>query len=150
MDPRSQRSAAALSGSPVTASLWFPIKREWPAELYGQTLDLNFINNRMIAEAEEPGRNRRPSIAVRTDWDEGCECRKPHPGMLFQAQREHNLDLTRTWFIGDDERDAQAADAACCPCQLVSDQIDTPGDSPGACSMAQQHIHNFNNDFIVT
>ena len=30
--------------------------------------------------------------------------------MLFQAQRELHLDLSRTLFIGDDERDAQAAD----------------------------------------
>ena len=28
-------------------------------------------------------------------WDEGCDCRKPAPGMLFQAQRDHHLDLTR-------------------------------------------------------
>ena len=49
------------------------------------------------------------------DWDEGCDCRKPRPGMLFQAQREFDLDLTRTPFIGDDERDGQAADAAGCP-----------------------------------
>lgn len=54
-------------------------------------------------------------------WDEGCDCRKPKPGMLFQAQREYNLDLSRTVFIGDDERDAQAADAAGCSSVLVSE-----------------------------
>ena len=53
------------------------------------------------------------------DWDEGCECRKPAPGMLFQAQREFDLDLTRTPFIGDDERDGQAAAAAGCPFAMV-------------------------------
>jgi D-glycero-D-manno-heptose 1,7-bisphosphate phosphatase len=47
-------------------------------------------------------------------WDEGCECRKPRPGMLFQAQRDLHLDLTRTLFVGDDDRDGQAADAAGC------------------------------------
>jgi D-glycero-D-manno-heptose 1,7-bisphosphate phosphatase len=56
------------------------------------------------------------------DWNEGCECRKPKPGMLFQAQRDFNLDLSRILFIGDDERDAQAADAAGCLSALVSDQ----------------------------
>ena len=49
------------------------------------------------------------------DWDEGCECRKPKPGLLFQAQRDLHLDLSRTLFIGDDERDGQAAEAAGCP-----------------------------------
>jgi histidinol-phosphate phosphatase family protein len=56
------------------------------------------------------------------DWDEGCECRKPAPGMLFQAQRDFDLDLTRTPFIGDDERDGQAAEAAGAPFAMVSDE----------------------------
>ena len=45
-------------------------------------------------------------------WDEGCECRKPKPGMFFQAAREHYLDLTKIIFIGDDERDVEAGEAA--------------------------------------
>jgi len=45
-------------------------------------------------------------------WDENCECRKPKPGMLFQAQRDFHLDLTRLYFVGDDERDKMAGDAA--------------------------------------
>lgn len=48
------------------------------------------------------------------DWDAGCECRKPRPGLLFRAQREHHLDLTRTLYVGDDERDQTAAEAAGC------------------------------------
>ncbi|MFN7925451.1 MAG: HAD-IIIA family hydrolase [Bryobacteraceae bacterium] len=47
-------------------------------------------------------------------WDEGCRCRKPAPGLLHEAQRAFDLDLSRTWFAGDDERDAQAAEAAGC------------------------------------
>jgi D-glycero-D-manno-heptose 1,7-bisphosphate phosphatase len=47
-------------------------------------------------------------------WDEGCECRKPRPGMLFQAQRDFHLDLTKTLFVGDDDRDGEAARAAGC------------------------------------
>jgi D-glycero-D-manno-heptose 1,7-bisphosphate phosphatase len=42
--------------------------------------------------------------------------------MLFQAQRELDLDLTRTPFIGDDERDGQAADAAGCPFLMVNEE----------------------------
>jgi D-glycero-D-manno-heptose 1,7-bisphosphate phosphatase len=42
--------------------------------------------------------------------------------MLFSAQRDFDLDLTRTPFIGDDERDAEAAAAAGCPALLVSEQ----------------------------
>jgi D-glycero-D-manno-heptose 1,7-bisphosphate phosphatase len=42
--------------------------------------------------------------------------------MLFQAQRELDLDLTRTLFLGDDERDGQAAAAAGCPFQMISEE----------------------------
>ncbi len=49
-----------------------------------------------------------------------CACRKPRPGMLHQAQREFHLDLSRTVFFGDDERDGQAADAAGCPWVQIS------------------------------
>ena len=41
--------------------------------------------------------------------------------MLFEAQRDNHLDLTRTLFVGDDERDAQAASAAGCPFARVSE-----------------------------
>jgi histidinol-phosphate phosphatase family protein len=53
-------------------------------------------------------------------WDEGCACRKPKPGLLFQAQRDFHLDLTRTLFVGDDERDEQAAGVAATPFEMVT------------------------------
>lgn len=55
-------------------------------------------------------------------WDENCECRKPKPGMLFQAQKDFHLDLSRTCFIGDDVRDIQAGEAAGCPTLQVSSE----------------------------
>ena len=54
-------------------------------------------------------------------WDDGCLCRKPLPGMLFQAQRDFHLDLTKTLFVGDDERDQEAGEAAGCLTALVTD-----------------------------
>jgi phosphoglycolate phosphatase-like HAD superfamily hydrolase len=42
--------------------------------------------------------------------------------MLFQAQKDFDLYLSRTYFIGDDERDAVAASAAGCPSALVSQE----------------------------
>lgn len=46
--------------------------------------------------------------------DENCQCRKPKPGLLLQAAKEHNLDLKKSIFIGDEERDLQAGKAAGC------------------------------------
>ncbi len=84
--------------------------------------DLLEIHRRMVREAVQAGGAIDVIYYCPHGWDEGCECRKPKPGMLFQAQRDLNLDLSRTPFVGDDERDAQAADAAGCPSVLVSEQ----------------------------
>jgi len=84
---------------------------------------LSLIHERMNAEVREAGGQIETIYYCPHDWDEGCECRKPKPGMLFQAQREFNLDLSRTLFIGDDERDGQAADAAGCRSVLVSSDV---------------------------
>lgn len=55
-------------------------------------------------------------------WDEECECRKPRPGMLYQAQKDFSLDLTKCIMIGDDERDMEAGKSAGCRCiKLAAD-----------------------------
>lgn len=50
---------------------------------------------------------------------EACPCRKPKPGMLLQAAREHRIDLARSVFLGDTPTDAQAAHAAGVPFVLI-------------------------------
>jgi len=80
------------------------------------------IHREMVREVTNAGGAVDAIYYCPHHWDNGCECRKPKPGMLFQAQRDFNLDLSRTWFIGDDERDAQAADAAGCPSLLVTEE----------------------------
>ena len=44
--------------------------------------------------------------------ESSCECRKPKPGMFFQAKDEHNTDMEKSWMIGDKERDIIAANSA--------------------------------------
>ena len=36
-----------------------------------------------------------------------CECRKPKPGMIFQAKADYDIDLSQSFIIGDSERDIQ-------------------------------------------
>ncbi len=43
-----------------------------------------------------------------------CDCRKPKPGMLKDAAKKFNIDLGRSWMIGDSERDTLAGRAAGC------------------------------------
>jgi len=37
-----------------------------------------------------------------------CSCRKPKPGMILQAIKEHNLDLSQCWMVGDKKSDIMA------------------------------------------
>jgi D-glycero-D-manno-heptose 1,7-bisphosphate phosphatase len=83
---------------------------------------LEAIHDKMRLEARTAGGDIDAIYYCPHDWEAGCECRKPKPGLLFQAQRDFSLDLTRTYFLGDDERDLQAADAAGAPSLLVTDE----------------------------
>jgi D-glycero-D-manno-heptose 1,7-bisphosphate phosphatase len=46
--------------------------------------------------------------------EEGCECRKPRPGLLQRAAAELRLDLSRSLVIGDQARDVEAGRRAGC------------------------------------
>ena len=48
------------------------------------------------------------------DYEPPCSCRKPQPGMLLDAAREHEIDLTKSWMIGDSGHDVDAGRAAGC------------------------------------
>ena len=43
-----------------------------------------------------------------------CDCRKPKPGMLLKAAEDFNIDLSKSWMIGDDDNDVLAGTAAGC------------------------------------
>lgn len=48
-----------------------------------------------------------------------CACRKPQPGMLLQAAADLDLDLRRSWFVGDILDDVEAGNRAGCRTILV-------------------------------
>ncbi len=48
-----------------------------------------------------------------------CACRKPKPGMLLQAAKDFNIDLSQSWMIGDGENDILAGKAAGCRTALL-------------------------------
>jgi D-glycero-D-manno-heptose 1,7-bisphosphate phosphatase len=51
--------------------------------------------------------------------DANCPCRKPLPGLVHAAQKEHGLSLKGAFFVGDTIRDVAAAKAAGCSSILV-------------------------------
>jgi len=61
-----------------------------------------------------------------------CECRKPKPGMLLQAAKDHHIVLSDSWMIGDSENDILAGKAAGCKTALIGNDDngqDITGDS---------------------
>lgn len=65
--------------------------------------------------------------------DEDCECRKPSPYMLHQADREHGVDFSRSYMVGDRLGDVQTGKNAGCRAILFRSQyVDDPGDLPDA------------------
>ena len=53
-----------------------------------------------------------------------CECRKPKPGMLIQASKDFNIDLSKSFMIGDGENDMQAGINAGCATIFIGEDKD--------------------------
>ena len=54
-----------------------------------------------------------------------CNCRKPKPGLILRAAIEQNIDLQKSWFIGDTLNDVEAGCRAECTTILI-DKADKP------------------------
>lgn len=54
-----------------------------------------------------------------------CMCRKPAPGLLLAAARQHGIDLSRSWMIGDILDDVEAGRRAGCETVLIDNGNET-------------------------
>lgn len=54
-----------------------------------------------------------------------CGCRKPAPGLLLHAARRHDIDLPRSWMIGDILNDVEAGQHAGCSTVLIDNGNET-------------------------
>jgi histidinol-phosphate phosphatase family protein len=54
-----------------------------------------------------------------------CDCRKPLPGLLRRAAREHGIDLAGSWLVGDILNDVEAGRRAGCPTVLLDNGHET-------------------------
>ena len=48
----------------------------------------------------------------RPEYKCNCDCRKPKPGLLLQASKDFNIDLSESYMIGDSHRDVEAGENA--------------------------------------
>lgn len=71
-------------------------------------------------------------VCLHVDAD-GCNCRKPKPGMLLEAALEWQIDLCESFMVGDRWRDVAAGKAVGCKTILVqADYDEQEAESPDA------------------
>ena len=66
---------------------------------------------------------------VVSDYAHICPCRKPKPGLIFQARDKHDLDLSLSALIGDSESDILAGKNADIPLNILLTDSSFPRDS---------------------
>lgn len=54
-----------------------------------------------------------------SEYTRVCDCRKPRPGMLLEAETAHNIDLKRSWMIGDSDNDIMCGQSVGCQTILI-------------------------------
>jgi D-glycero-D-manno-heptose 1,7-bisphosphate phosphatase len=81
------------------------------------------INERILAEIKRAGGRVDGIYVCPHRPDEACACRKPEPGLLYQAASELAIDLSSSYFVGDTLSDVKAALAAgCSPILVLTDR----------------------------
>ncbi len=83
---------------------------------------LDQIHDHLLARMREQGLDILDILVATATTNEDPD-RKPNPGMLLKAAERHNLDLGRSWMIGDNEKDVLAGKRAGCRTVLVRDEI---------------------------
>lgn len=81
--------------------------------------NLDSIHQRMLDSIEKAGGKIEAVLYCPHQADEACGCRKPQPGLLFQAQRKYGIQLENSWLIGDHLNDIEAGRRAGCRTMLV-------------------------------
>ena len=80
------------------------------------------LTRRSVEEINDFLRSRIPLDDVRVCYHDdldGCDCRKPKPGMLLAAARDLNISLNRSFLVGDRWRDIEAGRRAGCRTVLI-------------------------------
>lgn len=82
----------------------------------------NLVRKELVEQFHEIIRERTGVEHFFVCWhddEDMCNCRKPKPGLLFQAAKELGVDLSGSYLLGDRQKDMDAARAAGCQGILV-------------------------------
>ncbi|MGZ4408088.1 MAG: D-glycero-alpha-D-manno-heptose-1,7-bisphosphate 7-phosphatase [Gaiellaceae bacterium] len=124
--------------SSASEFLWIPGAREAMGRLAGMGYALTVVSNQRGVGRGLVTREALQAIEERIQRDlalegctverfrycfhndaDGCDCRKPRPGMILALAEELDLDLAHSWVIGDTLSDVVAGKAAGCRTALV-------------------------------
>jgi histidinol-phosphate phosphatase family protein len=107
---------------------------DWP------TLDA--INDRMRAELVQSGAAVDAVYVCPHLPDDGCDCRKPQPGLLRRAAADLGITLSRAYMVGDREMDVRAGQACGCTTVIVDTGPAPPSDEALREMGPDHHAHD--------
>ena len=81
--------------------------------------DLISLNNQMVKKLKEYGIEILECFYCPHHPEKGiekyrvqCDCRKPNPGMLLEGIKKYNVDISKSYMIGDKKGDLEAGKRA--------------------------------------
>lgn len=77
-------------------------------------------------------------VGERIEYKINCECRKPKPGLILQAAKDFNIDLSQSWMIGDGKNDVLCGKNAGCKTALIGNDIEADINSDSLLNIINQ------------
>jgi histidinol-phosphate phosphatase family protein len=85
---------------------------------------MHAVNDRLAAEFEKEGIVIDGIFACPHRPDEECKCRKPKPDVVFETAEKNNVDLRKSFFVGDKDIDIETGKNAGCRTVLIVGDAD--------------------------
>jgi D-glycero-D-manno-heptose 1,7-bisphosphate phosphatase len=82
-------------------------------------LMLKEIHTRMQQEVFAAGGRIEAVLYCPHHPEDGCDCRKPQPGLIYQAEKYYGARVKESWLVGDHISDIMAGNAAGCRTIMV-------------------------------
>jgi len=74
--------------------------------------DFHIVNEWMLDNFRQEGIRILDVFFCPHGPDDNCHCRKPKPGLFINAKEKYDIDMKKSWMIGDKEADIEAANNA--------------------------------------
>ena len=74
--------------------------------------DFQIVSEWMLGKFEQQGVSILDVFFCPHGPDDDCYCRKPKPGLFIDAKEKYDIDMNKSWMIGDKEADIESANNA--------------------------------------